>query len=219
MVAGPPCQQSRPGRVVVVLNPYLGDAIMVVPQNKRSLSCTPLNPCLAPTLEGSPSRHILPSPLTRPPPPPPATSPSPYIHHPRFEIQVLLRTPAMDAVEAELATAMVGGSQLEVNSEQVLNQLTRFYQVDEGASAFAITTRVDSWLTSPTQPRWTRFFMPTGCKGWSWCLSSSIGHGKQLRNLIRSATRCYLCWNTFQHTFDWSRRCKRSSAHHASSLS
>jgi hypothetical protein len=46
---------------------------------------------------------------------------------------VLLRTPAMDAVEAELATAMVGGSQPEVNSEQVLNQLTRFYQVDEGS--------------------------------------------------------------------------------------
>jgi hypothetical protein len=68
MVAGPPCQQSRPGRVVVVLNPYLGDAVMVVPQNKRSPSCTPLNPCLPPTLEGSPSRHILPSPLTRPPP-------------------------------------------------------------------------------------------------------------------------------------------------------
>jgi hypothetical protein len=48
---------------------------------------------------------------------------------------VLTRSSATDAVEVELATALValvGGSRPTVTSEQVLNHLTSFYRVDAG---------------------------------------------------------------------------------------
>jgi hypothetical protein len=75
------------------------------------------------TRKGSPSRHILPSP---PPSHPPLRVPS---HRPRFELWVLPRMPVVNAAEAELASALVGGSRSPVSPDQVLDYMSLHFQV------------------------------------------------------------------------------------------
>ncbi|OEL21634.1 hypothetical protein BAE44_0017347 [Dichanthelium oligosanthes] len=61
------------------------------------------------TPEGSPPRHILPSPPTSPPPPPPPPPPSagtPW-RRSRFETRIIPRTPEVNAAEDGLANTLV----------------------------------------------------------------------------------------------------------------
>jgi hypothetical protein len=90
----PPHRPQRPVWVAV-LNPREGDVALAMPQEHRSgygrRSVTPIDKQAASTLEGLPSYHTLPSP-----------SPPPLLgvlsHHPRFELWVLPRTPAVNTM-------------------------------------------------------------------------------------------------------------------------
>jgi hypothetical protein len=127
--SGPPHYLQRPV-LVAVLNPREGDVDFVVPQERRSepdrWSGTLSGQQETAMLEDSPSRHILPS--------PPTTLPLLRVpsRHPRFELRVLPRTPAVDATKAELSSAlvtMVGGSRPLVSPTQVLEYLAMHFQV------------------------------------------------------------------------------------------
>jgi hypothetical protein len=80
------------------------------------------------TPEGSPSRHIL---LLLPPSSPPLGV---MRCRPRFETRILPRTAVVDAVEAELTSALVangGSTRPAVTGTQVQAYLERFFQVPE----------------------------------------------------------------------------------------
>jgi hypothetical protein len=82
---------------------------------------------MAPTPEGSPCHHTLPSPTLSPPPPPPPSPPSSLV-----ETCVIPRTAAMDQAKEALANvlvAVVDGDRLTVSLPQVVQLLVRHYAV------------------------------------------------------------------------------------------
>jgi hypothetical protein len=146
---GPPRPQKLAS--VVVLIPAKGDIALAEPSRSRASTrpsqhglSTPLNMDQASMLEGSPSRHILPSPPPEsppylqgspPPPSPPPPGPSGAAECPRhFELRVIPRTQAMNEAEAALANAlvmMVGGARPVISPEQIRQHLSQFYSIAE----------------------------------------------------------------------------------------
>jgi hypothetical protein len=146
---GPPRPQKLAS--VVVLIPAKGDIALAEPSRSRASTrpsqhglSTPLNMDQASMLEGSPSRHILPSPPPESPPylqgsplspSPPPSGPSGAVECPRhFELHVIPCTQAMNEAEAVLANAlvvMVGGARPVISPEQIRQHLLQFYGIAE----------------------------------------------------------------------------------------
>jgi hypothetical protein len=101
-VVGPPPWVPWPSTVVVI-HPRSGNVALEEPLSHHVSLSTPLGSVAGSTTKRSPSLHACPSPLSPLPP-----SPSRVLRHrPRFELQVIPRTTAMDMAEAELENALV----------------------------------------------------------------------------------------------------------------
>jgi hypothetical protein len=139
----PPRHKKPPP--VVVLNPTAGKVGLAAsaprcmvakaagpthPRGRMSVgSATPPGASARSTPEGSPSRHMLPS----PPPPPPQEPRGDPRRRPRFELRIIPRPVVINAAEEVLSSALVatvGGTRPSLSPGQVSHHLQQFYSVD-----------------------------------------------------------------------------------------
>jgi hypothetical protein len=122
----PPPRVPRPSSVVLI-HPGAGNVALAQPWSCHASSSITAGSVEESTLKGSPSWHtfLLPQPPLVPPPPP--SPPRVLHHHPCFKLHVIPHLAAMDAVETELKSTLVGGTQPLVLSAQVQQYLSCFF--------------------------------------------------------------------------------------------
>jgi hypothetical protein len=134
--AGPPLRHPCLA-FVVVINPSRGNVALAEQQERQPRPCssTPLGSSSVPMLEGSLSRHAIPSPPPPPQSPSPLSSPKGPARRHHFETWVIPGTPAIDQVEEAHGNSLMAvdrGTWQAVTLSQVVQLLSQHYVVQAG---------------------------------------------------------------------------------------